>query len=208
MIKALVFDCGGVFLDLDLERAERNFRERTGFEEIDKYLDTKHLKDYFNDFEEGLLSEEEFISRTKSFCKEGTSTAEICECLQSMIVGMDPEKTKVISEFKGKYELYLLSNHNPIALRRTTRIFEDAGIPLDKSFRKCYISFKLKTIKPKAEFFEKVIEDIGLDPKEMLFIDDSQRNVDAAQGVGMNAVLYVCGTNLLDTVKAELARLG
>ena len=53
-----------------------------------------------------------------------------------------------------------------------------------------------KTLKPSAEFYLAVMKEIGLAPEEMLFIDDSQKNVDGALAVGLPAVYYEPGTDL------------
>ena len=54
----------------------------------------------------------------------------------------------------------------------------------------------MKMIKPSAEFYKAVIDDIGLPPEEMLFIDDSQANVQAAIAAGLPAVWYRPGSDL------------
>ena len=64
------------------------------------------------------------------------------------------------------------------------------------TFKKCFFSFELKTLKPSPEFYTTVMKEIGLAPEEMLFIDDSQKNVDGAIEVGLPAVYYEPGTDL------------
>ena len=90
----------------------------------------------------------------------------------------------------------MLSNNNPICLPRSRQIFAEAGAPLEEIFRKCYFSFEMKALKPSEAFYKAVMEDIGIDPEDMLFIDDSQRNVDGAIQAGLPAVFYKPGTDL------------
>ena len=76
------------------------------------------------------------------------------------------------------------------------RLFEQAGAPLDKLFRKCFLSHEMKALKPSESFYKAVIEQIGLPSEQLLFIDDSQKNVDASIAAGMPAVYYEPGTDL------------
>ena len=94
------------------------------------------------------------------------------------------------------YDLYLLSNNNPICMPRSRKIFEEAGAPLDKLFRRCFLSHEMKALKPSESFYKAVIEQIGLPSEQMLFIDDSQRNVDASIAAGLPAGYYEPGTDL------------
>ena len=94
------------------------------------------------------------------------------------------------------YDIYLLSNNNPIAVQKSEVIFSEAGIPMDKIFIKCYYSYKLKTLKPSAFFYRSVVEDIDAPAEDMLFIDDSMKNVEGAIAAGLPAVHYVPGTDL------------
>ena len=76
------------------------------------------------------------------------------------------------------------------------KLFEQAGAPLDKLFRKCFLSHEMKALKPSESFYKAVIEQIGLPSEQLLFIDDSQKNVDASIAAGMPAVYYEPGTDL------------
>ena len=59
-IKALIFDMGGVLVDLDIEDCKRAFKEYLGYDEIDNIIDACHQKGIYGDLEEGTLSAEEF----------------------------------------------------------------------------------------------------------------------------------------------------
>ena len=67
---------------------------------------------------------------------------------------------------------------------------------MEDNFKKCYISCQLKMIKPSEGFYKAVIADIALPAEEMLFIDDSKANVEAAIAAGLPAIWYEPGTDL------------
>ena len=54
----------------------------------------------------------------------------------------------------------------------------------------------MRALKPSEAFYKAVMEDIGTEPETMLFIDDSQKNVDGAVAAGLPAVYYEPGTDL------------
>lgn len=65
-----------------------------------------------------------------------------------------------------------------------------------EGFKKCYMSFEMKALKPSEKFYKAVVEDIALPTEQMLFIDDSQKNVEGAVAAGLPAVYYKPGTDL------------
>ena len=67
---------------------------------------------------------------------------------------------------------------------------------MDKVFRKCFLSYEVKALKPSEKFYKSVVEEIGLPAEQMLFIDDSQKNVDGSIAAGLPAVYYQPGTDL------------
>ena len=55
MIKAIIFDLGGVLVDLDYDACVKKFKELLGFDRITEILDKSHQKGIFGDMEEGKI---------------------------------------------------------------------------------------------------------------------------------------------------------
>ena len=195
-IKALIFDMGGVLVDLDIEDCKRAFKEYIGYHEIDNIIDACHQKGIYGDLEEGKLSAEEFRRIVLADSRPGALAEDVDRAMWHILVGIEPYKVEMLKKLSESYELYLLSNNNPVCLPHAKEIFEKAGIPLDSIFRKCFYSFEMKALKPSERFYKAVLEEIGLPAEEMLFIDDSQKNVDGAIAAGLPAAYYEPGTDL------------
>lgn len=195
-IKALIFDMGGVLVDLDIEDCKRAFKDLLGFDRIDELIDPCHQKGIYGDLEEGTLSAEEFRRIVLSESRPGSRPGLVDEAMWHILVGISPYKAELLNRLAQKYDLYLLSNNNPICMPHSRRLFEEAGAPLDKVFRKCFLSYEVKALKPSEKFYKSVIEEIGLPAEQMLFIDDSQKNVDGSIAAGLPAVYYQPGTDL------------
>ena len=69
-------------------------------------------------------------------------------------------------------------------------------MPLDRTFRKCFLSYEMTALKPSTSFYQDVMAQIGLPAEEMIFVDDSQKNVDGAVAAGLPAVYYEPGSDL------------
>ena len=202
-MKAIIFDMGGVLVDLDMDACRNAFKYDLGFEEIDAILDPCHQKGIIGDLEEGLVTAEEFRKYVLERSREGVTEQDVDEAFAKILVGIEPSKIELLKKLSAEYDIYMLSNNNPVALPYSARMFEDAGFSLKKDFKKCFISYQMKMLKPSEAFYKAVMNEIGLPASEMIFIDDSQKNVDAAIAAGLPAVWYEPGTDLaavVDTV--------
>lgn len=202
-VKAIMFDMGNVLIDLDVERGVRAFREDAGFDTIGMYLDACHQKGFFGRFENGLIDEDEFYAECLSRSRKGTTRQTISECIHRMLAGIDPEKSVLLNRLKEQCSLYLLTNNNPVAMFWCSRMFAEAGIPLDTTFRLLFYSYRMKLMKPDPAYYIKCIQLAGCQPEEIVFVDDSQINIDSAAGLGIDARLYVPGTDLSAVLQPE-----
>lgn len=196
MIKAIIFDMGGVLVDLDIEDCKKVFKETLGYDDIDQIIDACHQKGIYGDLEEGTLSAEEFRSIVLAGSRSGSTPEMVDEAMSHILVGIQPYKVQMLKKLAQEYDLYMLSNNNAICLPYSRAMFAEAGIPLEDIFKKCFFSFEMKALKPSAAFYKAVVEQIGLPAEEMFFIDDSQRNVDGSIAAGLPAVYYEPGTDL------------
>lgn len=187
---------GGVLVDLDIEDCKKAFKEELGYYSIDEIIDACHQKGIYGDLEEGMLEADEFRRIVLSESRPGALPEDVDRAMWHILVGIEPYKADMLKRLSESYDLYLLSNNNPICLPCSAGMFEKAGIPLEKIFRKCYYSFEMKALKPSPAFYKAVVEDIDLPSEDMLFIDDSMRNVEGAVEAGLPAVFYEPGSDL------------
>lgn len=208
MIKAIVFDLGGVLIDLDLERCRKAFREDLGYRDIDLLLDPFHQKGFYSDLEEGVISEDEFRSRILAGSRPGARPEDVDHAMWALLTGISRYKISMLRELAGKYDLYLLSNNNSISMARCREMFSEAGLPLDRAFRHLFLSYQMKMLKPSPMIYEAAVAAIGLPAREILFIDDSEANVKAAGQTGLCTLLYRPGTDLKAALEERLKELG
>jgi len=195
-IKAVVFDMGGVLVDLDLEACTEAFLEILGYERITEILDPCHQKGIYGEMEAGRLTADEFRTAVLRESRPGARPQDVDRCMEALLTGITPDKVDLLRSLAERYPLYILSNNNEISMRRFHAIFDEAGLDWRHLFRKEFISCRMKLLKPSPEIYRAVVREIGGDPGEILFIDDSPVNVEAAKGVGMQARYYEPGSPL------------
>lgn len=196
MIKAIVFDIGGVLINLDMDGCIRAFRENLGFDRITELLDPYHQKGVYGDMEAGKVSADAFRAEVLRGSRPGSKPEDVDRSMQALLAGMSADTVATVKELAGRYPLYLLSNNNPISMGHILRMFRDYGIDPETTFREQFISCEMKLLKPSAQIYLEAVARVGLPAKDILFIDDNDANVEAARKVGLQARVYVAGSKL------------
>ncbi|MCD7972737.1 MAG: HAD family phosphatase [Candidatus Azobacteroides sp.] len=192
-IKNIVFDFGGVLVDISREQAVRRFQE-IGVKNADNILGIYKQEGIFLALEEGKLSREDFYKELRKLTGENMTDEEIDYAWLGFMLPVQQERIDFLTKLKKKYRLFLLSNTNPIIMSwANSPGFTSAGKPLEDYFDKLYFSYQLGVIKPEKLIFEKMIQDSGINPSETLFIDDGKANVDMGASLGFKTYQPVEG---------------
>lgn len=188
-LKNIIFDLGGVILDIDFERTQKAFVE-LGIGNIKELFGLGHAASFFKDHESGKISDEEFLDSIRKLAKNSLSDDDAQSAWNSLLIRFPAENIDLLKRLKAKYRLFLLSNTNAIHVAAFTRLYKDSfrnGL-FEDLFEKVYYSHKVGLRKPDKEIYEHVIRDNGLVPGETLFIDDALVNVEAAIDAGLRAI--------------------
>lgn len=198
MYKYIVLDFGGViavspsrdwdmipkFLELvdinklDIEKFNKKKKEYS-YILSEKITMLEEEYDMFTRYYDKLLSESNYPDYNIEISKEiaydrtyNTSKYELCD--------------NIINELEllsGKYKLLLLTDNWPCVFDYLKKY------NLDKYFDKVYVSSIYGSIKREGDFFNYPINDYNIKNGEVLFIDDSELNLDVAREKGFDVLL-------------------
>ena len=195
-ISTLIFDLGGVIVDLDLAKCIQNFKE-LGLENIEQYLSNFGQKDFFMQFEKGQIGIPAFRNEIRKLAGIELSDAQIDKAWCSFLTQIPVEKLHLLSELKKKYRLLLLSNTNPLHIETAVAAeFSKTGKTMQDFFDKCYLSYEMGMVKPDVEIFEALLADAQVKAEECLFLDDGKKNIDTAAALGIQTYWVKPNENL------------
>lgn len=188
MIKNIAFDLGGVVLALSYEQAVRRFEE-IGLKNARSHLDAFEQKGIFGALESGQITVEDF-RRELSILVGRELTMDECFYAWHGYVDHVPQRNldEIMSLRNRGYQVCLLSNTNPFMMQWADKDFDGHGHPISYYFDAMYLSYQCKVMKPHAEIFHMMLEGQQALPSETVFVDDGQRNVTAAQNLGMQTL--------------------
>ena len=195
-IRNIVFDLGGVLVDLDF-KAAINGLQKAGFANVKEQLQAFDREGIFQKFELGEMTAEEFRTAIRENSTVELTDEEVDALWNAMLLEVPREKLELILHLRGKYMVYLLSNTNSIHWDYVCKnAFNYRGFRVNDYFEETFLSYEMHLAKPDKAIYEKVLQDANLLAEETLFIDDSEANCKAAEEVGIHAHHYHIGDDL------------
>jgi putative hydrolase of the HAD superfamily len=180
MIKTLLFDFGDVFLSLD-KSATQTHLNRFGISEFSEEMTIKNKA-----YEMGLISTKDFVAYyTEKFPQ--LSELDFIHAWNSILLDFPKHKLDFIKNIASdnQFELILLSNTNDLHIQ-----WVEENIALFREFKACfdafYLSHEIELRKPNEDIYQFILENHSRKPEEILFVDDTKENTDAAAKLGFH----------------------
>jgi epoxide hydrolase-like predicted phosphatase len=186
-IKNIIFDFGGVLYEINFDRTKDSLIKISEKPELLKKFNSKEFADFPELFEMGKITSSEFLDKMRTTFSLNADDNIIINAWNALLLKPFNDALEVLQKLSEKYNLYLLSNTNEIHFQhfypQTKEIFT--------LFKKYFLSYEIGLRKPDEEIFEYVIEDLKIEPQETLFIDDSKKNIIAAQKTQLKTLHFV-----------------
>ena len=191
-IKNIIFDLGGVLLDIDYHKTANAF-SNLGVQQFDALYSQANANHLFEALETGTIKEDAYYESLQGYCRPETSRQQMQSAWNAILLNFRKESLSKLAELKAKYNIYLLSNTNSIHLTAFNQILlEETGNPsLDGYFIKSYYSHIIQMRKPYLATYEWVLQDANIIAAETLFIDDSINNIKGAMEAGIQTHLLL-----------------
>ena len=188
MIKDIVFDFGGVLTTIDTDRALARFNE-LGLANPKDYINSYCQKGPFFALENGDIDAGQFCDELGKLCKRSITYDDAKYAWCGFITEVHEDFLEFLQPLRSTYRLSVLSNTNPFiqGWARSPQ-FTSCGKSLDDYFDMLFLSYCMKCSKPGEEIYRKMLADGGMVAGETLFIDDSDKNLEAAARVGIKTL--------------------
>lgn len=184
-VKNIIFDLGGVLLNIDPKKTIEAFG-RLGMEQLigDKGLSYDH--DIFYLMEQGKVTPEEFRNGVRQLISAEVTDDQIDNAWTAMLLDFPANRVELVKNLRNNYKIYLFSNTNAIHVAKYQANFKSQhGFEVSSLFEIDFYSNEIGCRKPSPESFQEIIRLSGINPEESIFIDDSLPNVEAAIGCGL-----------------------
>lgn len=201
-IHNIIFDLGGVLLNIDYAKTRQAFLD-LGFHNFDEHYTQFSQTGIFDRFDKGEISPEAFFSELAGIVGNGAGILQLEHAWNAMLLDFPRENLVLLENLKTEYRIFLFSNTNEPHLEYFFQLMQKKyGLETpDILFERVYYSCRIGMRKPDPAAFRFILGEDGLKASETLFIDDSPQHVQGAESVGIRAYYLKKGekiTNLLN----------
>ncbi len=202
-IEVIFFDLGNVILPFNnFQIAEKLAR----FSQANEFRDPQKIFSYIFDFQEGAinpfdagkLSPDEFFQSLKKTLRLSISFEQFIP-IWTDIFTENREVSQIILSLKGRKRLGLLSNTDSLHFNYILSTFSTIKI-----FEKYILSYEVGFMKPDVRIFQEALKWAAVDPRQVLFIDDTKGHVEAAVSLGMQGIRFVSADQLREELSMKL----
>jgi putative hydrolase of the HAD superfamily len=184
-IKAIIFDCFGVIFSNVLAAW---FKDHLGTSsEVEKEFDQYALLQDLNQ-----MSEIDIVKKLAA--KVGRSPGKVMEEIDGYLTSNEELVSYIRDLKKSGYTVGILSNGVHSFFERT--IFTK-HLWFQEIFSPVIISSQVGMVKPNKNVYEYLLKQISLPASEVVFIDDSQKNIAGAEAIGITGVFFTTTPELI-----------
>ncbi|MGC1174561.1 HAD-IA family hydrolase [Polaromonas sp.] len=198
-VQALLFDLGGVVLDIDFNRAFEHWQpvSRLSLDEIRAGF---RFDAAYQQHERGEIDAAQYFAHLCNSLQLQEGHVRIAEGWNAIFLGEISETLAMIRSARSHLPCYAFTNSNTAHQTAWSVMFP----AVVQAFDRIFVSSDMGCRKPERQAFEHIAREIRVDPQAILFFDDLAENVAGAQAAGLQAV-HVRGPA---DVRAALERTG
>ena len=197
MIKAIIFDLGGVCFEIDWLKINEEMIKKFNITTLVKSAGNEKAIEYYKEALEGKRHPKDMF---KELDKENHNLDEVIKFYKEMYKKYKKHNPKIyalIKKLKNKFVLVCLSDTNSIHFEAHQ---EQETV---KDFHKVFTSFQIGSIKRDANTFKRVIDSLSITPEEALFIDDNEKNIETASSLDIQTIKYTGYKELVKELKSR-----
>lgn len=194
----VVFDIGNVLVHWEPRALYRKIFATEA--EVEWFIANVCTHDWNLEQDRGRSFAEGVVALSKRFPEHAGAIAAYDLRWHETVLGPIDGSVAILDELKAKgTPLYAITNFNQDKFRESQKRF-----PFLSVFRDIVISGDERVLKPDPAIYRLLLDRNGLEAASCVFIDDSTKNVEGAEAVGMKAIHFTSP----EALRRELAKLG
>jgi HAD superfamily hydrolase (TIGR01509 family) len=209
MLPNLLFDFGGVIIDIDYARTPEALRRLSRAGSLAEFSQASQAA-LFDQLETGHLSPAKFRAGLRQHYELEATDAEIDAAWNALLLDVPAERLALIGELRRQgHATALLSNTNELHIAEVNRrLAQQYGFKhgiadcLDRVFYSQEVGYR----KPGDEIFHYALREMNWQPADTLFIEDSPQHIATARRLGLR-VLHLAPPLTLTTALPEALRI-
>lgn len=189
-IENIIFDLGGVIINLDIDATFRKFSNLFRREVRTEIFNHKEDFPFFRAYELGKIDDDTFRNHLRQLAGFHIEDDVLDDAWNAMLQDIPEERINWVSELTKDYNCVVLSNTNHIHIRHFDHIF-NTSTPYDlpsRLFQEVFYSYEIGHRKPDAGAFEYVLDNMGFDAEKTVLYDDLPENLETAKRLGIQTV--------------------
>jgi len=186
-IDALVFDYGGVIVNLDSKQVTSALCS-LGLSRLKQFLHRKEIMSLIRDFIDGLIPTSVTLEKMQHLCSKDTTVEEILVVLNKLCGDLPTSRLQALCELRKHYKVYMLSNISDVLWDMSAKEIRAAGFEPSDCFDGLYLSYEMGAAKPNADIYNQIIKKAGLIPERTIYFEDREDNCAAGRAMGFNTV--------------------
>ncbi len=189
-IENIIFDLGGVIINLDIDATFRKFSKIFQREVKTEIFNDKEDYPFFKAYELGHIDDVTFRNHLRQLAGFHVEDHVLDDAWNAMLQQIPQERIDWISELTKDFNCVVLSNTNHIHIRHFEDVFSQST-PYERPgqlFKEVFYSFEIGQRKPDAGAFEHVLDKMGFDAEKTVLYDDLPENLETAKRLGIQTV--------------------
>jgi FMN phosphatase YigB (HAD superfamily) len=180
---ALLFDLGGVVIDIDFHRAFSLWQPGSGLS-LDEIAKAFKFDSQYQRHERGEIPASEYYDHLALMLQMKNDHARIARGWNSIFVSEISETTAIIRAVRSSIPCYAFTNTNAAHAVAWSGMFP----AVVQSFDRIFASHEMGLRKPERAAFDHIAQELGLAAESIVFFDDLAENVQGASEAGLQAV--------------------
>jgi len=193
--KAIIFDLGGVVINVSMDKIFEYWANVTGYN-ANYVKQIFESKDIFHRFERGEISSTDYKESVS--CKLGLeiNEDEFYNVWNDVFHDLDPRIEDLLNNLKSKLRLVVLTNTNEIHGNKWKNKYQS----ILKNFEKIFCSYEIHSRKPEKKAYKIVIKYLNIESNFILFLDDKIENVKVASDIGLKGILIKSTEHMINSL--------